>query len=186
VADVANAVLDGTDAVMLSAETAVGAHPLEAVATMARIARAVESSRRYHELPRVAFRASEPTFSNAIALAAAEVAEALQLARIVCFTETGNSVRLISRYRPGAEIIALSPCERTLNGMSVLSHVRPLRFPRLGSLEEMLASASRALLERRLVQPGEQLAIVAGVPAGVAQSTNVLKLHRVGEDVRLH
>ena len=86
VTDVANAVLDGSDAVMLSAETAVGDYPVEAVATMARIARAVESSHRYHDLPRVSFRQNEPTFSNETALAAAQAAEALGIHKIICFT----------------------------------------------------------------------------------------------------
>jgi len=99
VTDVANAVLDGTDAVMLSAETAVGSYPVEAVQAMSRIARAVERSQRYHELPRVAFRDSEPTFSNGTALAAAQAAEALGIQKIICFTESGNTVRLLSRYR---------------------------------------------------------------------------------------
>jgi len=185
VADIANAVFDGTDAVMLSAETAVGAYPVEAVATMSRIARAVEASQRYHDLPRVSFRASEPTFSNAMAMAAAEVAEALGLSKIVCFTETGNTVRLLSRYRPHAEVIALSPHERTLNTMAVLAHVRPLWFPRKANLEEMILGASHMLLERGLAEPGDEIVFVAGVPPGVSRTTNVLKLHRVGEALRL-
>jgi pyruvate kinase len=185
VADVANAVLDGTDAVMLSAETAIGRHPVEAVATMDRIARAVEASQRYIELPRVAFRSSEPTFSNAVALAAAEAAEALKLGKIICFTETGNTVRLLSRYRPTAEIFALSPHRRTLSHMSVLAHVRPVPFSVEKNLENMLDRACRVLLERRLVALGEEVVFVAGVPPGVARSTNVMKLHRIGDPIKL-
>lgn len=184
VTDVANAVLDGTDAVMLSAETAIGAHPVEAVATMDRIARAVEASQRYIDLPRVAFRSSEPTFSNAVALAAAQAAEALGLGKIICFTETGNTVRLLSRYRPTAEIIALSPHRRTLSHIAVLAHVRPVPIPRDRSLEDMLDTGSRVLLERGLVRMGEQVVFVAGVPPGVARTTNVLKLHRIGDPVK--
>ena len=185
VADVANAVLDGTDAVMLSAETAVGRHPVEAVATMDRIARAVEASQRYIELPRVAFRSSEPTFSNAVALAAAQAAEALKLGKIICFTETGNTVRLLSRYRPTAEIFALSPHRRTLSHMSVLAHVRPVPFSVEKNLENMLDRACRVLLERRMVAQGEEVVFVAGVPPGVARSTNVMKLHRIGDPIKL-
>ncbi|MCC6406480.1 MAG: pyruvate kinase [Planctomycetes bacterium] len=186
VTDVANAVLDGTDAVMLSAETAVGKYPVEAVQAMSRIARAVETSLRYRELPRVSFRQNEPTFSNATALAAAQAAEALDIQKIVCFTETGNSVRLLSRYRTAAEIIALTPNERTLNGMTVLSHVRPMAFARGTSLEDMLHGAQALLLERGMVLPGEEVIFVAGVPPGVSRSTNVMKLHRIGEVTRLH
>jgi pyruvate kinase len=185
VADVANAVLDGTDAVMLSAETAVGQHPVEAVQTMGRIARAVEASQRYHDLPKVGFRSSEPSFSNAAALAAANAADALSLAKIVCFTETGNTVRLLSRYRPHAEVIALSPHRRTLSQMTVLAHVRPLYFPQQPTLEAMLESSSELLLQRRLVKQGERVVFVAGVPPGVARSTNVLKLHRIGDPITL-
>ncbi len=109
VSDVANAVLDGTDAVMLSAETAVGEYPVEAVAAMSRIARVIETSQRYHDLPRMAFRASDANFSNAVAMAAAQVAQAIDIQRIVCFTETGNTVRQLSRYRPQAEIVGPEP-----------------------------------------------------------------------------
>ncbi len=184
VADVANAVLDGSDAVMLSAETAVGKYPLEAVAVMNRIALAVEGSEQYAELPRVAFRSSEPTFSNAIAKAAVEAAEALGLKKIIAFTETGNTVRLLSRYRPGAEIIALTPNERTMNSMAVLAHVRPMLYRRQTNLEEMMQYASLHLLDQGLVRGGEQVLFVAGVPPGVARTTNLMKLHRIGEQLR--
>lgn len=185
VADVANAVLDGTDAVMLSAETAVGHDPVLAVRTMGKIVRQIETSDRYHDVSRVAFRTSEPTFSNAIALSAARAAEALGLEKIVCFTETGNTVRQISRYRPMSKIVALSPHVRTLARSAILSHVLPVLFPRRDTLEEMLVSASDTLLDRGLVQMGERIVFVAGVPPGVARSTNVMKLHRVGETVQL-
>jgi pyruvate kinase len=186
VTDVANAVLDGSDAVMLSAETAVGAFPVEAVATMSRIARAVESSQRYRDIPRPTFRSSEFNFSNATALAAVQASEALRIPRIVCFTETGNTVRLISRYRPSAEVVALTPNQRTVNHMTILAHVRPFLFRRERNLEEMLSTASEMLVLRGLAEYGDPLVFVAGVPAGVARSTNVMKLHRIGEEVKLH
>ena len=186
VTDVANAVLDGTDAVMLSAETAVGDHPIEAVEAMSRISRAIESSSRYHDLPRVRFREAEPTFSNATAMAAAQAAEALGIRKIICFTESGNTVRLLSRYRAEAEIIALTPSERTLHGMTILSHVRPMLFKQEPSLEAMLHAAQTALLERGMVLQGEEVIFVAGVPPGVSRSTNVMKLHRIGEMTSMH
>ncbi|HTF90177.1 MAG TPA: pyruvate kinase [Planctomycetota bacterium] len=186
VTDVANAVLDGTDAVMLSAETAVGDYPVEAVEAMSRISRAIETSSRYHDLPRVRFREAEPTFSNATAMAAAQAAEALGIHKIICFTESGNTVRLLSRYRAEAEIIALTPSERTLNGMTILSHVTPMLFRQELSLEDMLHEAQTLLLERGLVLQGEEVIFVAGVPPGVSRSTNVMKLHRIGEMTRMH
>ena len=186
VTDVANAVLDGTDAIMLSAETAVGAHPVDAVATMCRIARAVEGSQRYQEMPHPGFRTSEATFSNATAHAAVQAAESLGVTKIVCFTETGNTVRLISRYRPTAEVIALSPHEHTVNHMTVLAHVRPMLFRREPSLEDMLHMASEMLHARGMAERGEAIVFVAGVPAGIASTTNVMKLHRIGEEVKMH
>jgi pyruvate kinase len=186
VTDVANAVLDGTDAIMLSAETAVGAHPIEAVATMTRIAKSVESSQRYRDIPRPTFRSAEANFSNATALAAVQASEALNITKIVCFTETGNSVRLISRYRPNAEVIALTPHQRTVNHMTALAHVRPVLFRRERNLEDMLYMASEMLVVRGMAQYGDTIVFVAGVPAGVARSTNVMKLHKIGEEVKLH
>jgi pyruvate kinase len=186
VTDVANAVLDGSDALMLSAETAVGAHPVESVETMARIARAVESSQRYLSMPPPAFRQAEASFPNAVALAAVQAAQALGINRIVAFTETGNSVRLISRYRPAADVYALSPNPQTVNHMTVLAHVRPMLFRRERSLEDMLYMASEMLVVRGFAQYGDALVFVAGVPAGQKSSTNVMKIHRIGEEVKMH
>jgi pyruvate kinase len=186
VTDVANAVLDGSDALMLSAETAIGEHPVEAVRTMTRIALAVERSQRYHELPRQSFRREEINFSNATAHSAVMAAEALGVRKIVSFTETGNTVRLISRYRPSAEIIALSPNPSTVNHMTVLAHTRPILFRREANLEDMLHMASEMLVVRGLAQYGDEIVFVAGVPPGVSRTTNVMKLHRIGEEIKLH
>lgn len=186
VADVANAILDGSDALMLSAETAVGKYPVEAVSTMRKIARAVESSNRYREMPRPAWRDTEPDSANAVAMAAVRVADVLGISKIVCFTETGRTIRLLTRYRPQAEIIALSPHETIVNQMAVLSGARPIMFQREPSLEDMLYMASEMLVVRGLADYGDTVIFVAGVPPGVARSTNVMKVHRIGEEVRLH
>ena len=186
VTDVANAVLDGSDAVMLSAETAVGEHPLESVETMASIALAVESSQRYAKRPRLNLDPAEANFYNATAMAAVHVARALSLKHIVCFTETGNTVRLLSRFRPNSEILALSPNQDTINRMCVVAHVRGILFGRESSLEDMLYKATEMLVEREFVADGEEVVFVAGVPPGVAKSTNVMKLHRIGEEVKFH
>jgi pyruvate kinase len=186
VTDVANAVLDGTDAVMLSAETAIGEYPVEAVRQMSQIAFSVEQSQRYRHRPRLKLNPSEATFFNAIAMAAVHTANSLGLKRIVAFTETGNTVRLISRYRPNAEIIGLSPNPSVVARMTSLAHVRPVLFRREASLEDMIHIASEALELRGICEPGEEIVIVAGVPPGVARSTNVMKLHRIGEEVKFH
>ena len=184
VTDVANAVLDGTDAVMLSAETAVGKHPVEAVRTMARIALRAEDSEIYTARPSLKPAPERGSFTRATAMAAVHVANEVDIERLVCFSETGNTVRLLSRFRPHAEIIALSPRPDTVRKCAVLAHVRPLLFRREESLEAMIDTASDLLLARRIVAVGEQVVFVAGVPVGFARSTNVLKLHRIGEDAR--
>lgn len=181
VADVANAVLDGTDAVMLSAETAVGDYPTQAVEAMQDIAFAMEQSERYARLSRVAFRQAEPNFSNGTAMAAVQVSKALCINAIICFTETGNTARQLSRYRPRAEIIALTPHARTFQALAVLGHVQPIMFERRANLEMMLADASTLLVEMGLCTIGEQVVMVAGVPPGMARTTNVMKLHHIGE-----
>jgi pyruvate kinase len=184
VTDVANAVLDGTDAVMLSAETAVGEYPVASVRQMARIALAVEGSQRYQHRPRLKLTASDASFHNATAMAAVNVVNALGLGKIVCFTETGNTVRLISRYRPNAEIVALCPHADVVNKMTILAHVRAVLFRREPSLEDMLFMAAEMLVVRGICQYDEEIVFVAGVPPGVARSTNVMKLHRIGEEVK--
>ncbi len=186
VADVANAVLDGTDAIMLSAETAVGEHPVEAIATMAKVALAVENSPRYSELPRISCPTPEGDTADAIARAAVLAADDLDLGQIVCFTESGRTVELLSRYRPSAEIIALSPHESTVNRLTAVSRVRSVLFRREQSLEDMLYMASEMLVVRGFCDYDDQIVFVAGVPPGTSRSTNVMKLHRVGEEVRLH
>ncbi|MCL4120907.1 UNVERIFIED_CONTAM: hypothetical protein GTU68_009420 [Idotea baltica] len=186
VADVANAILDGSDAVMLSAETAVGKYPVESVATMRRIARAVEGSSRYRDMPRPDWQDSEPDTANAVGMAAVRIANALNISKIICFTETGRTARLLSRYRPQAEVIALSPIPMRVNQMTVLSGARPILFQREPSIEDMIYMASEMMVVRELVEYGEKVVFVAGVPPGVARSTNVIKVHNIGEEVRLH
>ena len=185
VTDVANAILDGTDAVMLSAETAMGAHPVAAVNTMREIALSVEKSPRYGRRPRLKLNTIDATFETAIAMAAAQVARALRLDKVICFTESGGTVRLISRYRPGNEIIGLSPNLGVVRQMTVLGHVRPALFRRETSLEEMFDMATEMLVVRKMAELGQEVVFVAGVPPGVVSSTNVMKLHRIGESTKL-
>ena len=96
----------------------------------------------------------------------------------------GNTVRHLSRFRPKAEILALCPNQEVVNRMSVLSHVRALLFRREPSLEDMIYMAAEMLVVRSIADYGEQTVFVAGVPPGVARSTNVMKLHRIGEEVK--
>jgi pyruvate kinase len=118
-------------------------------------------------------------FPAAAAAAAVEAASGLGIDTIVAFTESGNSARLLSKYRPQARILAFTPEPRTMARMALYWGVRPLDFHRLGSTDEMIFFAERKLLELGVCQPGEAVVILAGVPPNERHSTNLMKLHRI-------
>jgi pyruvate kinase len=177
VTDVASAVLAGTDAVMLSAETASGRYPTRSVEVMDIVCREVEASLGGPP-PRRPLEAND-RFPSAAAGAAVEAAYSLGIETLVVFTESGNTARLLSKYRPQARILAFTPERRTLNRMAMYWGVRPLQFQRLGSTDEMILFAERKLLELGVCQPGEAVVILAGVPPNERHSTNLMKLHRI-------
>jgi pyruvate kinase len=179
VTDVANAVFDGTDAVMLSAETAAGSYPVRTVSTMAAVCVEAERSPGY---PMSVVGTRRSSFAAAIAEAAANSAASLELGLIVAFTESGSTARLISKHRPAAQIVAFSPHEPTYHRLAMVWGVTPLPFPELSSTDEMIEEASRILLERGMVHPGDWVAMAAGIPPNQQASTNLLKLHVVGAD----
>ena len=180
VTDVANAVLDGSDAVMLSAETAIGKYPVRTIEVMARICIEAERTPGYPARVTAGFLPDDIPFPTAIAQAAADTANTLRLGTVVAFTESGNTARLVSRYRPNSRIVAFTPSQATLHRLSAVWGVTPLLFPRYASTDEMIARAEKVLLERGLVSPGEWVAMVAGIPPNQQASTNLLKLHVVG------
>src|SRR5581483_10878122 len=180
VSDVANAIYDGTDAVMLSAETSIGKYPVEAVEFMERIANETEraiSARGYQDPPRA------PNLTNAeiLADAAYHAARDAKVAAIVVFTASGSSARLVSRYRPPVCIYAITPSPTVARQLAVNYGVVPLLAPHVGSTDEMLSQMDRLLMDRALVRAGESVVFVAGQPIGRAGTTNLMKLHRVGE-----
>jgi pyruvate kinase len=181
VTDVANAVIDGSDAVMLSAETAVGKYPVESVRAMAAICREAEASPGYPATTRAELAEQRASFASAIAKATAETATTLGLQTVVAFTESGSTARLVSKYRPDAAIIAFTPLATTCQRMALLWGVTPVLFERQESTDDMIASAERILLGKGIVSAGERLAMAAGVPPNQDASTNLLKLHVVGE-----
>ena len=132
----------------------------EAVATMARIARVAEQSGIYARRPRLAAAPEKSYFSRATAMAAVHVANQVDVDRIVCFSETGNTVRLLSRFRPDAEIVALSPSPDTVRQMAVLAHVRPILFRQEPTLEAMIDTAADLLLARQIVKLGDRVVFV--------------------------
>jgi pyruvate kinase len=180
VTDVANAVMDGTDAVMLSAETAIGRFPVRAVEAMAAICVEAEKSPAW-AAPTPAFVGAAGSFASAIAQATAEAAGSLGLGLVVAFTETGATARLVSKYRPAAEIFGFTPRPETLRRMAVLWGVTPVALPRRTSTDAMIRAADQILLERGLAARGDRVAMAAGVPPNQELATNLLKLHVVGE-----
>jgi pyruvate kinase len=179
VSDVANAIYDGTDAVMLSAETSIGKYPVEAVRIMARIAAESEDSIRgkgYVDPPHQ----KEPSSAEILADAAHHAARDSDAAAIVVFTSRGSSARLVSRYRPPVGVFAITPHDTTARQLSVSYGVTPLLAPDVSSTDEMLTQMDRVLIEGGYLQKGQLVVFVAGQPVGRAGTTNLMKLHRVG------
>jgi pyruvate kinase len=181
VADVANAVLDGTDLVMLSAETAVGKFPARSVKVMDIVVSEVESGTDYAERG-VDFLRQEQPFPSAVAKACVEAAESLDLPAILAFTESGSTARLISKYRPAAPIVAFTAVPATYRQMALYWGVKPLMLERLITTDDMIQRAARAAIEHGIVKEGDGVAMVAGIPPNEAASTNILKLHVVGSE----
>jgi pyruvate kinase len=175
--DVANAILDGSDAVMLSAETASGRFPRETVAMMDRIIR--EAERVVQETPH--HRQQERlSVAETVSEAVCHAANELHMKVIAVFTETGSTARLISRYRPGPPIIAFSPMQGTRRKLSLLWGVVPRTILYMRDIDSLAALAEQRLLEEKLVSPGDIVGIVAGTPLGTKGTTNFMKLHVVG------
>lgn len=180
VSDVANAIYDGTDAVMLSAETSVGQYPVEAVRFMSRIASEAERSLRargFEDVQPVA----RPSFAEIVANAAYHAAHDASVTAIVVFTASGGSARIISRFRPPDPIFAVTPSDAVARQLSVQYGVVPVLAPEVASTDEMLSQCDRMLVERGFLTPGDSVVFVAGQPVARPGTTNLMKLHRVGE-----
>ncbi len=178
--DVANAILDGTDALMLSGETAVGKYPVEAVRTMAKIACTTECNLGWEGLRRIVPGAS-PTPTEAISQATCEIAAELSAKAIITSTMSGYTARMVARHRPATPIIAVTPNPRTYRRLALVWGVYPLMVQEFTNTDEMMATAVQAALERGLVERGDIVVITAGVPMGGPGKTNMLKVHVVGE-----
>lgn len=178
--DVANAILDGTDAIMLSGETAVGRFPVEAVGTMSRIAARVEAALPYDEILERKGKELARTVTDAISHATCTTARDLGVAAIITSTQTGRTARMVSKYRPQAPIIAVTPQARVLRKLALVWGVQPLLIAPIEDTDNMINSAIKVSLASDLIKPGDLVVITAGVPAGVQGTTNLLKVHLVG------
>jgi pyruvate kinase len=180
VSDVANAIYDGTDAVMLSAETSVGRHPVEAVRMMARIAAEAESSTTASSVKEPPH-GPHPSYAEIVADAAHHAALSASVSAIVVFTASGSSARLVSRYRPDVPIYAFTPRLAVARRLTPVYGVRAILAPDVPSTDEMLSLMDSELIDRGLAHPGDGVIFVAGQPVGRPGTTNLMKLHRVGE-----
>ena len=178
--DVANAVLDGADAVMLSGETSVGRHPIRTVQTMARIIEYVEDER----LDLVARMDWEPrTVGGAITHAAVQVADRVAARFLVAFTQSGDTVRRIARYRTAIPLLAFTPVADVRSQLALSWGVEAFLVPYAEHTDDMVRQVERAMLELGRCVPGDRVVIVAGSPPGAAGSTNALRVHRIGDAV---
>src|SRR6266567_2837200 len=175
--DVANAILDGTDAVMLSGETAVGAYPIEAVGMMVRIALETESS----ELMTLRPQCKQLNQAHAVSHAARALSEEASVQSIVVFTRSGASAHLISKDRPRTHILAYTPSERVYRQLALWWGVWHYQIEMYGTTEELIAVVEQRLLQDKLVQLGEHVVIMGGLPIASQARTNFVKLHRVGD-----
>jgi pyruvate kinase len=178
--DVANAVLDGADAVMLSGETSVGEYPIEAVRTMAKILEATERN----SLHRMAHIDWQPrTKGGVIAKAATEVAERVGARYLVAFTQSGDSVRRLARHRGEIPILAFTPVAAVRSQLALTWGVETFKVSSVEHTDEMVKQVDEALLQIGRVKEGDLVVIIAGSPPGIPGSTNALRVHRMGDAI---
>lgn len=181
VSDVATAVFDGADAVMLSAESAVGQYPVEAIKMMDAIAREVEHDPVYEAILYATKTEPQPTGADAIAAAASAIADTVRLGAVVCYTATGSTVLRVTRERPGIPIIGLTPIEATARRLALVWGVQSIHTGDPENLSHMVRKACRIAFEEGLVKPREGVLITAGVPLGSPGATNMIRIAFIDE-----
>lgn len=182
--DVANAIFDGTDAIMLSGETAAGQYPVESVKMMATIATRVERSLVYQDIFRKRIEEVRPSIADAICQSVAHTALSLDVVAIVAPTESGHTAKMISKYRPKSPIIAVSADDRVCRKLALVWGVQAyLAQDPVYSTDEMLEGAIQASKDTGIVKSGDTVVIAAGVPIGETGTTNLMKVHVVGEQI---
>jgi pyruvate kinase len=179
--DVANAIFDGTDAVMLSGETAIGRFPVEAVKTMSRIARRTEEALHYKQILEGLEQAMDKTVTDAISYATCHTAQELGAEAIITSTQTGQTARMVSKYKPRSPIIAVTSRRRVAAQLALTWGVYPVLCPPVESTDEMFIAATEAALQEQLIREGDLVVFTAGVPVGVSGTTNLLRVETIGE-----
>jgi pyruvate kinase len=180
--DVANAVFDGSDALMLSGETAVGKYPIESVKMMRRIIETAEAGSASHDRRINPFQGSMTGISDAVTRSAANLAEHLNAKYIVVYTESGYTARLVSKHRPRCTILGLSRHKRVCQRMKLLWGVRAKTIKQVDDIDHLVKVVESMLVRLKWVQKGDLICIIAGTPFQVAGKTDLIKLHTIGED----
>jgi pyruvate kinase len=177
--DVANAIFDGADALMLSEETAIGNYPIEAVSMMAQIALEAEAALPYEEILSNKGKDLQPQTDDAISYAACHAAHQLGAAAIIAFTSSGSTARRVAKYRPGVPILAITPSNQTQRQLSISWGIRAFQIPEPSKVVTLFAIGARVAKRTGLAKDGDLVVITGGVPIGVSGSTNLLKVERV-------
>jgi len=179
--DVANAIMDGSDAIMLSGETASGQYPVEAVDTMAKIAMRTEQALPYSDILRNKGLSVNNTTTDAISHATVQIAHQLEAAAVITSTESGYTSRMVAKYRPQACVIAATPNEKTARAVQLLWGVHPVVVGSFQNSDEMVNNAVLSSLQAGVIKEGDLVVVTAGVPAGASGTTNLIRVHAVGK-----
>lgn len=179
--DVANAIFDGTDAIMLSGETAAGKYPVESVQTMSRIAERAEEALEYREIFMKQANAQQNSVTEAISQAVANSALELNAKAIITSTQSGFTARMVSKYRPKSPIIAVTTDEKVMRRLALGWGVLPVKGDNADTTDEMFENAVKGAMNTGLLSLGDTVVITAGVPVGRAGTTNLIKIHHIGE-----
>ncbi|GAA0125228.1 pyruvate kinase [Clostridium sp. ATCC 25772] len=179
--DVANAIFDGTDAIMLSGETANGKYPVEVVKTMANIARTAENYINYDSKLNYSRKSHIPNVSNAISLATCTTAAELNASAIITATQSGHTTKQVSKYRPKCPIIAVTPSERVARSLALNWGVYAIQAEKIDNTDELMENCAKVSLEKGYVKRGDLVVMVAGIPANFVGSTNMMKVHVIGD-----
>jgi pyruvate kinase len=180
VSDVATAIYEGADAIMLSAESAAGKFPVEAVATMNRIGEEVERDPTYRTVLTAQRPDPEPTAGDAIAHAARQIAETLELSAIICWTSSGSTALRVARERPKPPVVAITPNLTTGRKLSLVWGVHCVVAEEAKDLDDMVERAGRIAFRDGFARAGQRIIIVAGVPLGTPGATNMVRIAFVG------
>ncbi|GFR34562.1 pyruvate kinase [Thermobrachium celere] len=179
--DVANAIFDGTDAIMLSGETANGKYPIEAITTMARIAEKAESALNYQAILEKRRAYHKNSVPDAISLATVTAATELSASAVITATQSGSTAKMVSKYRPKCPIIAVTPYEEVARKLAVSWGVYPVVTEKFDNTDELIEKSVQEALNHGYVKKGDLVVVAAGVPVGFTGTTNLMKVHIVGD-----